>query len=420
MENKEGHKARRPLPVPAVTKSSPAQRPNTPIDEPIPSNLFYPSGTQSSQPLPDRPQHIGSGSTLSYFIPDQPTKDYREPELVSMQDDDGDSIPPLTAPDDAGGGWARQDWNRDFDANAWTGTSASGGWDNNAGTTDFYMTQGTFDIPISGRQDHEEKNWWDSSVQAANQRPGPGMLPPALLEELHDSDHSLFSVSVSNPPTHPTRQPSENPSISGSTSSLSSTTLYTTPPSEDEVRASVPHPNAYYCAKENGWVILSWKSSSVNPPLAASFENSAHPPLPNQALRRQIGSCTGDEGRKFNKTHHFHKYQMAIDALKLTPPLKVDDWEAEMARVKRGNGSSDSHKKDPSEHEDPQSSVEEGKPLDLYVCCQCSFYCVASDLISGIIPRKYLDSFVKDKRSNPPVGRTGEQAVVIALETVML
>jgi hypothetical protein len=37
------------------------------------------------------------------------------------------------------------------------------------------------------------------------------------------------------------------------------------PPTEEEVRTSVPHPNAYYCPKGNGCVILSW-NASVAPP----------------------------------------------------------------------------------------------------------------------------------------------------------
>lgn len=414
MENKESPRPRRPLPVPKASKSSPAQRPNTPIDESIPPSSFYTSGTQGSQPLPSRPANVGSGNTLAHFMPpDHHSKDYREPELVTNQDDDGDSIPPLTEPTDTGGGWTTEEWSRDFDLSAWNNGGASSSWNNNFSGGGYY-SKDTADVPISGRSECEENNWWDADVRTANKRPGPGMLPPILLDELHDSDHSLFSVSVTNPDVHPPRQPSENTNTPSPTpSAASGAALYTVPPSQDEVRTSVPHPNAYYCPKENGWVILSWKSSSITPPLACSFEDCDHLPLPDQARRKQAVSCIGDDGIQLNKTHHFHKYFKAIDALKLTPPLKVDDWEVETARAKR--------KKDAVlESEDTQSRAEEGKLLDLYVCCQCSFYCVASDLISGVIPRKHLDNFIKDKRSSPLPGKTGEQAVVIALETIML
>lgn len=422
MENQESPRPRRPLPVPGATKSSPAQRPNTPIDESIPPSSFYSSNTQASHSLPSRPKNVGSSNTLAYtVVPDQHSNDYREPELVTTQDDDGDSVPPLAAPNDTGGSWTTDSWNQNFDISQWTNANASSGWDNNFSGAGYYTSKTTDDVPISGRQEYEEKNWWDPEVRASNKRPGPGILPPVLLEELHDSDHSLFSVSVTNPDVH-LRPPSENPNSSSPTPpGTSSTPLYTAPPTEDEVRTSIPHPNAYYCPRENGWVILSWKSSSITPPLARSFENSDHPPLPSQSWRKQTITCIGDEGGKSNKTHHFHKYSKAVDALKLVPPLKVDDWDTETIKAKRRVAAPEGHTKDATpEREDTQSKAEEGKLLDLYMCCQCSFYCVASDLIPGVIPRKYLDAWIKDKKSNPPPGKTGEQAAVIALETIML
>ena len=63
---------------------------------------------------------------------------------------------------------------------------------------------------------------------------------------------------------------------------------------------------------------------------------------------------------------------------------------------------------------------DEGRLLDLYVCCQCSFYCVASGTVPGVIPRKHFEEFVRDKKENPPVGKSGEQAVVQAFETILL
>jgi ubiquitin carboxyl-terminal hydrolase 25 len=70
---------------------------------------------------------------------------------------------------------------------------------------------------------------------------------------------------------------------------------------------------------------------------------------------------------------------------------------------------------DTKESEDEQ----EGRLFDLYLCCQCLFYCVASGVIPGVIPRKAFDEFVKDKRNNPQPGRTGEQAVVLAFEIIL-
>lgn len=428
MEKKESPRPRRPLPVPGATKASPAQRPNTPVLEPIPSSTFYSSGSQKTPIVPNRPKNVGSNHTASYFVNAEPptyennwqdTKGYREPELVPTHEGDEDSTTPMAVPNETEGwGTASGDWNQNFDTNEWSNTNAASGWgEANFGTSGYYSNRSAFDIPINGRQDYEETHWWDSDLRARSQRPGSGILPPMLSEELHNSDHSLFSVIVTPPESHPVRQPSENPGNASPVPSVSShSTLWTIPPTEDEVRTAVPHANAYYCSKENGWVILSWKSSSITPPLARSFENSNHLPLPDQAWRKQTVSCTGNEDHEtqMNKTHHFHVYSQAIDALRLTPPLRVEDWDAEVIRAKRRMGSS---KGSTSEHED---TAEEGKLLDLYVCCQCSFYCVASGLIPGVLPRKYLDDFVKDKRSNPSVGKTGEQAVVIAMETILL
>ena len=59
---------------------------------------------------------------------------------------------------------------------------------------------------------------------------------------------------------------------------------------------------------------------------------------------------------------------------------------------------------------------EEGDLLDLYVCCQCSVYCMSSGVIPGVIPRKYLEPFIKDKRDHPKPGKSGEVTVLKSLE----
>ncbi|EKM83956.1 hypothetical protein AGABI1DRAFT_67056 [Agaricus bisporus var. burnettii JB137-S8] len=403
MENKESSRPRRPLPIPGATRSSPAQRPNTPIDEPIPPSSFYSTSQPQHRNSPSAT--VEPGSTFTSFIPpEEHAKDYREPELVTAQDKDVDSAPRSTdLSDTGGGGWTTDEWNRDYDVSAWNNKGASSSWNDNFAGGNNYYSRSSIDVSINGRSEYEEKNWWDVGVRTSNKRPGAGVLPPVLLEDVHDSEHSLFSINIIGPP----HQPQENTRTASPTPSVA---LHTSPPSLDEIRTSVPHPNAYFCPRDNGWVILSWKSSSIDPPLAASFDKSDHPPLPEHARRKEAVSCTSEVGGQLNKTHHFHKYFKAVDAFKLTPPLKVDEWEMESART--------THKKDATT-EDMQSE-EEGMLLDLYICCQCSFYFVASDLIPGIIPRRHMDIFVKDKRSNPPPGKTGEQAAVIALETIVL
>jgi ubiquitin carboxyl-terminal hydrolase 25/28 len=179
-------------------------------------------------------------------------------------------------------------------------------------------------------------------------------------------------------------------------------------------------------------MIFSWKSSSVAPPLAQSFQNSQHYPLPDQDRRKRTESCISDGAQPFgptNQTHHFHKYENVIDAHKLTPPLRREEWEdIENIKQKRRTATLiqddiDVTKMNVEEIEamnTEELELEgEGRLLDLYVCCQCSFYCVASGVISGVIPRKSFDEFAKEKRSNPPPGKTGDQSVVTAFETIV-
>ena len=49
---------------------------------------------------------------------------------------------------------------------------------------------------IDGRVDHEEIDWWNPNEREKYNRPGPGILSPVLAEEVHDPNHSLFSINV--------------------------------------------------------------------------------------------------------------------------------------------------------------------------------------------------------------------------------
>ena len=269
---------------------------------------------------------------------------------------------------------------------------------------------------IDGRVDHEEINWWNPNEREKYNRPGPGILSHVLAEELHDPNHSLFSINVVPPLVFIASEDqlstpsSDHPKLSPST--------------EDEIRMVVPHPDAYYCPKDNGWVILSWKSS---PPLARSFVNSPNAPS-DQARRRFTGSCIEEDQPfgKMIKTHHFHKYEKAIDSHKLTPPFRQDEWQiSESLKLKRRTVTIIPHDlninaakaDDDIEVMEKNTGDDEGELLDLYVCCQCSFYCVVSGVIPGVIPKTYIDEVIRDKRRNSPLGKTGDQAVVSAFET---
>ncbi|KAJ3512278.1 hypothetical protein NLJ89_g3608 [Agrocybe chaxingu] len=427
MDNPEAPKARRPLPTPGAPAS---QRPNTPVltSSPVPASSFY--APSKPPPLPSRPRN--PGSTHTAYVPPStdppryasPTPGYREPELVaedSFQDDD--DVPDLIPQTDT---WnAHENWHQNSDwANqpSWD-TQDTSGWNgvpssSNTGL-DFdamdYLNSNRIDqeLTIDGRANREEINWWNPEERAKHNRPGPGILPPILAEELHDPNHSLHSVLSRR-----------------SFIVVHVCKMTRLKPSETEVRKAVPHPNAYYCPKENGWVILSWKPSSVAPPLARSYHEGANPPLPDQARRRRTASCIEDGEQPFgkmNKTHHFHKYERAVDSHKLTPPFRRDEWQSlENVKQRRRVGTIMNSNLDISamgadslDESTEDAAEDEGKLLDLYVCCQCSFYCVASGVIPGVIPRKHIEELIRDKKGHPPVGKTPEQAVATAFETFL-
>ncbi|GLB43607.1 putative peptidase C19 family protein [Lyophyllum shimeji] len=473
MDDKEHPKPRRPLPTPG---SVPAQRPNTPIPGALNATAVEPTsfyGTPKAPPLPTRSATIGSSYT-AYIPPENPpayvssasTPDFREPELVA--EDAMETLPELTPSnswDDKSGATWNNGWgaNDDWEQYSHKG-SAADNWGNIHTQNDYafdavdYMTSKPLvDVAIEGRDDYEEKHWWDPAVREKEQRPGPGMLPTVLAEELHDADHTLFSVTAtapdikpptvvpapvsdaapdSQPVSTPVRNAWSSPALSSPAMSPVPSTSTTAPPppppTEADVRTAVPHPNAYYCPKENGWVILSWKSSNVSPPLAQSFKESKHRPLPNQENRRRLASCIGDKDQLFgraNQTHHFHKYEKAVDSHKLTPPFRREEWEvAENVKQKRRTTAITEEidiqhidlKELEAMDEGEMEEEEEGLLLDLYICCQCQFYCVASGILPGVIPRKCFDEFVRDKKANPPPGKTPEQNVATAFETLIL
>ena len=460
MDNSDTPKLRRPLPTPGLSVPQP-QRPNTPVLSPSPVPAASSYGSQKPPPLPSRPKNPGSNHT-AYVPPphyEPPTfhgpPGFREPELITedaTQEDD-DMVPDLLPPtedhwvnetnQDAAKLWsAHESWQEStsgWDAN-WS-TSGGGNTGTVAGFESMdYMNSNRMDhdFIIDGRIPYEEIHWWNPEIRERNKRPGPGVLAPVLAEELHDSNHSLFSVNVTGPSIPPVSKelppvPKDN-TVVPPTPSSSQHPVDHSPPTEEEVRTSVPHPNAYYCPKDNGWVILSWKSSSVAPPLAKSYIASGGPPLPDQARRRRAPSCIEEGDQPFgktNKTHHFHKYEKAVDSHQLTTPYRKDEWESlEAVKQRRRVGTImttdlnisaiKADDMDTLGDNDVESAEEEGRLLDLYVCCQCSFYCVASGVIPGVIPRRHLDELVRDKKGHPGVGKSAEDSIVLAFDTFLV
>lgn len=406
MEHKDSSKPRRQLPAIPVPPTQSDQQPVLPTiaETPVTPATFYSSSNsttskqQQPPPLPARRHQHGSSFTNYQQIDGE----YREPELVQ---EDQNPLPPQTVP----GTWStapevpsawgsgRPEWDQPTDVwhDAWNGE---------------YQDWGELSarrVNIDGRVEEEELNWWDPSVGQIHNRPGPGILPTLLESYLHNADHTLFSVSASPPDVKPRHRSSEShpptphPPFN--------------PPTPDEVRRSVPHPNAYYCHKHNGWVLLLWKSSIIEPPLSKSYDG---PPLPDIARRLRSHSCIGESATQANKTHHFHYYKAAVDASKITTPFKRADWERHTrTKSRRRQAVLMDHSNLGAVGDSKQV---EGELLDLYVCCQCSLYCVVLDAIPGVIPQRTLDAFMKEKQENPHVGKTPVASLAIALDTILM
>ncbi|KAJ7754991.1 hypothetical protein DFH07DRAFT_496988 [Mycena maculata] len=430
---------RRPLPTPGSITIQPPPRPNTPpvAEEPLASTSFVPSSPQrptspvkqnasvasssaistsnfySSQPpaLPSRPKNVGSSHTTVWAPTDTfwPAPDplpsyaasisssgYREPELVVDTEDD--SMPDLISSEQI----SRNEWGT---GSGWGGSD----WSTNAWSRDL--------VKVDGRDRVEEEHWWDSARHKVN-RPGPGMLPPLLADTLHNPEHTLFSVTFTAPEIQPSATSQSSQSSSGSTSAA----LPPEPPSFDEVRASRPHPDAYYCPKDNGWVIMTWGYSDNLPPLARSFQTSSHRPLP-RPIRRNPENCSDSTA---NETHHFHKYEKAVDGHQLDVPFRFDQWDTiETVKSKRRVGTVlpdelDLEKLSAEDDDKMEVDDQEGPPLDLYVCCQCTFYLLRSPVIPGVVPRPLWDDFLKEKNDSPQLGKTPIRSTALAMETLLM
>lgn len=437
--DKDNSSKPKPRPLPAAPANA-NQRSNTPVDRnlsPQPSPSLSSTYTNTNPPpLPSRNKTPGSSHTITRISPplyqetpsvrfkDDELTEYREPELVQ---DETLSYPPSIHIENADtGGWGNTDttWDQQITQN----------WDPETTSSNWLVSTKTFEVPIEGRSFVEETNWWDPDDRALFMRPGPGILPPLLDERLHDSDHSLFNVNIDAPkidPSIPTSSRS-NASSQGHPDPRAMTASprppAPPPPTEQEIRAAVPHPNAYYCPKDNSWIFLTWKSSPGSPALAPSFLSSARHILPDEGRRHTLANCMDEPGKGRNRAHHFHKYSAAVDAQKLTVPFKTDQWDAPETRKKKRRVGTLVAAED-IDHErmrtdtpdigfDDDEEVE-GKLLDLYVCCQCELSIVASGRLPGVIPGSVWFEFCRDKLTNPAVGKTGESTLVIALETVL-
>lgn len=387
IDENDGQQARRALPNPAPP---PVQRPNTPVAAATSTGIapaqFYGFNPPSEPPpLPHRRRGVGSNLTMFHTVDEPPSySGYREPELVediTLEE----PVPSLLSETQTT--WDSTDWGN-VDSAAW-GNSSAFGW-------------GQSSSILIERNQAEEDRWWEGHPH----RPGPGILPPAVEALLHDPDHALFSVTASLPTNPPPRSTAPTPKTHP-------------PPTEDEVHTAIPHPNAYYCPKDNAWVLISWKSSPVEPPFSKHARHlEATRPLRLQRLEKT--PCTEDT-YKHHKTHHLHRYAGVTDSSQLTPPYYGLDAEQAMKRKRRSvriiDDDIDVSKMQVDEIED--QPVETGFALDLYRCCQCPFYCAVSPPIPGVVNVKHWDVYVKDRTANPRVGHSGPDSVANSVAKIL-
>ncbi|KIJ53984.1 hypothetical protein M422DRAFT_42272 [Sphaerobolus stellatus SS14] len=416
MENeKQSELRKRPLP-PLNASGSPEEASSAMSVSVVPADTFYgdaPSTTQRNGP--------GSSFTQYRYIPsydpateststDPPPygaaaepSDWRAPELVQeIRDDDMPTLVPA---------WERGRSPTSHGISGWPDPREEG-WiphDSN--------------VALTGRDLGEEAVWWDIDRRAKELRPGPGILPTLLADKLHDPDHSLFKVLVKTPEiatpqssaaSSPYAKSPSSPPPAGSPSS-SSQAPPTSPPSlppisSAEVNESVPNAYAYYCRKENGWILLRTHQSHTLPTLAPEFL-AKHPDIvfPRPQLRSARNCAFKDEyGFSSNLTHHYHHYPKAISSALLN--YRRAPWEIDSSTEEE-----DGDRMEGIEEADSKDAI----LLDLFVCCQCHVYVVCSDIIPGIIPAHYLEEFVRNKMASPLPGQTGADAALVGLDTMI-
>lgn len=381
--------------------------------KPVPASTFY--GT-SSTPSKNQPSKAGSAHTAyAEASGATTTKDaapFREPELIQEE-----PIPPYNADP-----WAPQTSEFPVSTEGW-GPAVDTPWDPSWGPSK-WDTNPSRNVDIDGRSDEEELNWADKELRAKMKRPGPGLLPPLLTQVLHNPDHTLYTVTAAVPDSVLSHTRSTS-AASSSTSPPQASSVHppTPPPTAEEVRTAIPHPNAYYCKEHNGWVLLLWKSSPQLPVIHPSYKPTQ--PFPDQSRRRKMATCVPQDEQHpiwpTNKTHHFHKYERAVAARDLVTPYNRSEWEEETRRKQKRRKMTihldDDGSTTTTTEEPPQEP--EAEMLDLYLCCQCSTYCLVSEVLPGVIPLRMQDEFNKDKLAHPTLGRTPEVSLVTGWETVI-
>jgi hypothetical protein len=379
-------RAPRPLPEPG------APPPSIPSPAPAATATFYGNTTlrRDPPPLPSRPvapppppspTNLGSKTTV-YIPPEAETPSsspFRSPVLVP---DSPPTEPPATLLRPV----TDVDWSTKPGATTWTNNwvdteVAGGGWDLPKDNDDWAMSsaanwsKGGWGNPlpfnITGRDEAEERDWWDTAAREAFGRPGPGLLPTGAIEVLTEHAGPLYVVHPRVPdPAELSKGPAPAPPESFE------------PPTEADLRASLPHTHALFSPQNFGWMMIMWRESDHLPPLLADAKLVS--PLPDEEGRKRNKSC-GPGGP--NLTHHFHVVNRQIDGSKLEPPCMSSDGA-------------------------------DTEPLSALVCCQCPLWGVFSGRIDCVIPYTVLRALTEERAQAPGIGENPKTAVLMAMTTV--
>jgi len=117
-------------------------------------------------------------------------------------------------------------------------------------------------------------------------------------------------------------------------------------------------------------------------------------------------------------------YSKAVDSSELNPAFHRAPWEVTAQRKQKRrkitslNLDDLSNKDSDMMNEDPPEEHVDGELLDLYVCCQCSVYCLVSDVMPGVIALRYLEDFTKYRQDHPTVGKQPAESVISGWETL--
>lgn len=252
--------------------------------------------------------------------------------------------------------------------------------------------------------------WWNASNRRALRLLGPGMLPVLATSKIHEESHTLVAVTVSVPDI-PIAIPETVPSTSEE--SIEAQRSFKQPHSSD-VYSAVPHPNAFYCAKCNGWIIIQG-AQTMEMPIYSTYTdacpeiNFPTPPRSDKKCNASFHYGTSDGEPNPLEAHHYHLYEEAIPSTRINPPFERHEWEQRPQLPKKAC----------SQHENatdnfwrlPTYLMLEVEPdavhpgldtkadyLDLYSCCVCTqnVY-VSRNVIPGVVSRRLMADLARER-----------------------